>query len=118
MTPPNDKELLGPILEECTKIENPLSRISQSSFLHDTDKQDATMRRLEIIGDASKLLSQQLKDTLFGIPWEPAARIRDRLIHGYFSVDLLIVWNTTQIEVPKIQAAIKAYLDSPRPVGE
>ena len=73
-------------------------------------RQDAIMRRLEIIGEATKQLSSETTAKRPEIPWRGVAALRDRLIHGYASVDLATVWEVAIREVPTLKAAIEALL--------
>lgn len=73
-----------------------------SSSLH----QDAVIRNLEIIGEAVKHLSVQLKESSDGVPWRQIAGLRDLLIHHYMGVNLDEVWNIVEKEIPALKAAI------------
>ncbi len=61
-------------------------------FLDDRKTQDAVVRNLEIIGEATKRLSPSLKDAHLDISWKPIAGMRDKLIHDYFGINLQLVW--------------------------
>ena len=61
---------------------------SSMAFLADTRTQDAVIRNLEIIGEATKSLSTEFKQHFDAIHWKPMAGMRDKLIHEYFGVDL------------------------------
>lgn len=80
-------------------------------FLEDTKTQDAVIRNLEIIGEASKNVSPELRDANPDIPWSNMARLRDRLIHHYFGVNLDIVWAIVGRELAKVASHIEAILD-------
>ena len=60
--------------------------------------QSAVLHQLMILGEAVKRLSDELRDTHDHIPWTDAARMRDRLIHGYDAIDLDIVWQAAPRE--------------------
>ena len=68
-------------------------------FLGDRMRQDATLRKLEVIGQAAKNLSEQTKSREPEIPWKQIAW-RDRVSHDYFGVNLEIVWGVVQKELP------------------
>ena len=69
--------------------------------------QDAVIRNLEIIGEATKNISQDLKIQNSSIPWKQMAGLRDVLIHDYMGISLKIVWNVVQNELPQLKTAIK-----------
>ena len=62
----------------------------------------AIIRLLEIIGEAAKAVSAELKEQHPQIPWRQIAGTRDRLIHGYFNVDMEIVWTIVTKDLPKL----------------
>ena len=68
----------------------------------------ALTRLLEILGDAAKGVSAETKQLAPHLPWSQMAATRDRLIHGYFSVDLDIVWEIVRQDLPPVVAALEA----------
>lgn len=98
------------ILESIAKIENYLEGFDEEKFAHDGLRQDAVLHQLEIIGEASKNLSAGLKENNHHIEWRKMAGTRDRLAHGYFSVDIEIVWLITQEFLPKLKTEIEKLL--------
>lgn len=70
---------------------------------------DALVRQIEVIGEATKLLSQATRDTHPGVPWKEMAGMRDRLIHGYFDVDLDIVWTAAALRIPEVLAKLEPF---------
>lgn len=77
----------------------------------DSKTQDAIIRNLEIIGEAVKMLDPETCAAEPQIPWSSFARMRDRLIHGYFSIDLELVWDTVDKDLGPLDAAVKRMLD-------
>jgi uncharacterized protein with HEPN domain len=73
-------------------------------------RQDATLRKLEVTGQAVKNLSERIKSRQPDIPWKQIAGMRDKLIHDYFGVNLEIVWAVGQKELPKVAVAVAAFL--------
>lgn len=73
-------------------------------------RQDAVIRKLEIIGEAVKQLSNATKESRSEIPWKQIAGMRDRLTHGYFGVDLALVWRVVERDLPALKAAVMALL--------
>jgi uncharacterized protein with HEPN domain len=68
----------------------------KESFFADRKTQDAVVRNLEIIGEATKRLSTPFKDAHPNISWKPIAGMRDKLVHDYFGVDLRLVWDVVE----------------------
>jgi len=73
--------------------------------------QRAVIRSIEIIGEATKNLSNTLKEQYPDVPWRLIAGTRDKLIHAYFEVDWVIVWNILQSEIPVLGENVQAILD-------
>lgn len=79
--------------------------------------QDGVIRQITIIGEATKLLSNELRDKHSQIPWRQIARMRDTLIHRYFGVDLEQVWLTVQNDLPVLKAEATKILEELRVQG-
>lgn len=82
----------------------------REAFFADAKTQDAVVRNIEVIGEASKQLATATREARPDIPWSKIAGTRDRLIHGYFSVDLEIIWEVVQTELPRLRDAIASLL--------
>lgn len=82
----------------------------QESFLADRKTQDAVVRNLEIIGEATKRLSLSLKDAHPDISWKPMAGMRDKLIHDYFGVNLKLVWDVVEHDLPALKIKVSKLL--------
>ena len=83
----------------------------EAAFLSSQLHQDAVVRQLMIIGEATKKLSDETRDRAPHIPWKDIMGMRDLLIHDYFGVSLEEVWSTAEKNVPVLLAAIQAMLD-------
>ena len=81
--------------------------MSSSDFFEDIKTQDAVIRNLEIIGEATKNLSETIRKNHPEIPWKNLAGMRDRLIHQYFGVNLDIVWDVAKKELPQLLLHIR-----------
>lgn len=64
--------------------------------------QNAVIRSLEVIGEVAKLVSEDTRNKLPEIPWPVVVRMRNRLIHEYFRVNLRIVWDTVKNDLPPL----------------
>ena len=98
-----DKEFLVDILEACRRIKNYIAGLTYEEFLKNEEKQDAVIRNIEIIGEAIKSISKDLKEKYEEIDWKKIAGMRDKLIHFYFGIKLEIVWVVTTKEIPELQ---------------
>jgi uncharacterized protein with HEPN domain len=108
---------LEDILECIDKIERYVREISFEDFESNYEKQDAVIRRIEIIGEAVKSISQATRDQYPNIPWREMAGMRDVVIHEYFGVSTDLVWRVATVEIPilkpKIQNILKDKLQKP-----
>jgi uncharacterized protein with HEPN domain len=84
----------------------------RDAFFADKKTQAAVIRQIEIIGEAVKRLSPALTAAEPAVPWRLIAGARDRLIHGYFSVDLDAVWAMVEQDVPALRAEIARMLSA------
>lgn len=99
------------ILESIALIESYVEQFTKEKFLSSREKQDAVIRRLEIIGEAVKNLSFDLRQKCPNIPWREIAGMRDMLIHKYFGVDLELTWKTVQKDLPILKRELSNLLE-------
>lgn len=102
----DNKIYLGHILECVKAIESYTKNVSKEEFQKHLEKQDAIIRRLEIIGEAVKNLSPELKKKNPDIPWQDIAGMRDVLIHHYFCLNFDLVWKTSKEILPEFKKQI------------
>ena len=109
-----DELRLRHIVDAAQRIAGYLRGADQAAFLGNPMMQDAVIRNLEIIGEACVNLSAELTQGHAAVPWQKASGIRNRLVHGYFDVDLRIVWQTAVESLPGFAKQVKALLEGPR----
>jgi uncharacterized protein with HEPN domain len=110
MSSRTDREFLEDILEAIRRSALYIDNMDYEEFCDDTKTQDAVIRTLEIIGEATKRLSWELRNRHANLPWRNMASVRDKLIHGYFGVNLDIVWQIVTNELPEIAPKIEQIL--------
>lgn len=106
----DDKIFLQHILDSIRYIESHTKNISKESFFRDIKTQDAVVRRVEIIGEAVKNLSDGLKYRHIYIDWGDIAGTRDIVVHEYFDVNLDIIWDTVKNNIPSLKKEIQEIL--------
>lgn len=104
-----DMLYLRHIRDAIDKIESYIT-VGRDVFFAETHWQDAVIRQLEIIGEASKHLSLSVRDRHPNVQWRRIAGLRDVLIHNYMGVDLSAVWEITQRRLPEFKQSILAII--------
>ena len=103
---------LNDILNEINKISKFIGKKSYAKFVTDEKTIYAVTRSLEIIGEATKNIPVDIKNTYNQIPWSKISGMRNKLIHEYFGVDLETLWNTIKNRLPEIKQPIEEMLNS------
>jgi uncharacterized protein with HEPN domain len=88
------------ILDSIEKIESYTKDLTKREFSKNDLVQDAVIRNFEIIGEASKRISKNLKQTYPEISWKDISGMRDKLIHDYMGVDVEVIWTTIKKDLP------------------
>ena len=107
-------DFLGHILEAIERIHLYIEDMSEVAFLEDRKTQDAVIRNFEIIGEAAHNIERyhaQFAADHPDVPWTVVYTMRNRVSHGYFQVDLEIVWKTIHTDLPELHAQIRKLLD-------
>lgn len=99
------------MLDAAERIENYTDDITKGEFKEDDLLQDGVIRQFEILGEASKRVPDDVKEEHPEVPWSDIAGMRDKLIHGYFSVDIDVVWKTVRKDLPPLRAELESIVD-------
>ena len=106
----DDVVLLRDIQDAINQIESYLAGVSFGVFCETPLLQDGVMHRLEIIGEASRNLSDAFLEQYPDIPWQDIIGMRNRIAHAYFAVDLRAVWDTAKTDIPALREWIVGVL--------
>jgi uncharacterized protein with HEPN domain len=109
----DDRVYLHHIQDAIARIESYVAR-GRDAFLAETIIQDAVIRNLEVIGEAVKNLSEDLRAKHPNVPWTRIAGMRDVLIHEYFGVRLETVWAVIENRLPELKLHVDALLSGSR----
>ncbi len=96
----NDKLLLTDMLEAVSSIFEYVGTMDFNSFINDKKTIDAVVRNFEIIGEASKMISEDTKTFYPMIEWREMTDFRNVLIHNYFGIDYTILWDAINNMLP------------------
>lgn len=104
-----DQAALLDIVEAGENIAAFIEGMDAEGFRRDKKTQAAVQHQIMLLGEAAKHLSPAFREEHPDIPWNLIARMRDRLIHGYATVDIDVVWVTATESVPRLLQAIKPF---------
>jgi uncharacterized protein with HEPN domain len=108
--PKDDLIYIEHIRDSINRILEYSANLQLDDFLGQTLIQDAVIRNLEIIGEATKQLSGEFKDKYPDIEWRKIAGMRDKLIHDYIGVDIWAVWAVVEKVLPEFRLKIENIL--------
>jgi len=106
----NNTVYLRHIIDAIEKIEKYLSGVSEESFVSNSLVQDGVIRQLGIIGEATRHLSNEIRQMDDTVPWQDISDMRNKLIHDYFGVDIDTVWITAKEDIPVFKKQIEAII--------
>ena len=104
------KLFIEDIKESITQIDEFLGDMNFKDFVKDQKTSSAVVRKIEIIGEATKNVPKEIRQEYKELPWSDMARMRDKIIHSYFVVDYEVVWKTIKERLPEIKPKINAIL--------
>ena len=100
------------MIEFCERVRRYTAGQDQTAFEADSLRYDATIRNLELIGEAASNVPRSVRDAFPEVPWRSIVALRNRLIHGYSGIDNDIVWTIVQDAVPETLSALRNLLDT------
>ncbi len=112
---PKDNAYLKDILEAAKAIRRFTDGVSREAFKLNEEKYEAVNRKFEIIGEAARRLSPEARKLFPEVPWKLVTAMRNILIHDYDDVDLDVVWDTIQRDIPPLIARLEKYLAASPP---
>jgi len=95
--------LLSDICQAIDRIEQYIEKLSFEAFSKDQKSVDAVVRNLEIIGEAANRLPDEFKGKYSEIEWHKVVGLRHRIVHGYFGIDLEIIWQILRRDLPELK---------------
>ena len=107
----SDRERLFDILDAVERIEAQAAR-GYAAFAGDELAQTAVIRWVEIIGEATRGLTEELRQAHPEVPWRQMVAMRNVLIHGYLDIDVDLVWSVAQNDLPKLGAQVRAIVEA------
>jgi len=107
-----DKVRLHHILDAISEIEIYLENVSYEQFLDNSEKRFATIKQIEIIGEACNALTDELKIAYSAVPWRSIVGFRNISIHEYFGVSLRLVWEIAKNDLPDLKEKIQLILSA------
>ena len=104
-----DEHYLMHILDACWRIEEYIEGYDHEAFLKDRKTQDAVARQLEVIGEAARRLATGFREANTEIPWHAIIGMRNRIAHDYLNVDLDVLWEVTQFDLPVLKSFVEKW---------
>ena len=107
--PKDDKTLIEYMIKSIQLIKQYTNGIKEEEFINNTEKQDAVIRELTVIGEAAKNVSNSFKAKNGFIEWKELAAVRDVVVHQYFRINVKEIWNIIHKDLPSLEEKLKRY---------
>ena len=102
----HDRLYLYDIIECCDRVAEYINGVREEDYQVNPMLRDALVRNIEVVGEAVKNLSQEITDAHPNIAWSQIARMRDKIAHHYFRINLDVVWKTATDDLPALRPQI------------
>ncbi len=101
---------LGDILDAIRRIEGYTAGVKKKEFIEHLMMQDAVMRQIEIIGEASNSVSDEFQEKHPELPWFQMRGIRNKIVHDYRGINLQVIWETVKNDLPALKKQVEEIL--------
>ena len=109
----DDRVRLLHMIEACESVQRFILGRRRLDFESDQMLLFAVVRAIEVLGEAASKVSEDTRSAFPEIPWPEITDMRNRLIHGYFDIDVDIVWNTASVEIPALLGDLRRIAQAP-----
>mgnify|MGYP000355140211 CR=1 FL=1 len=107
-----DREFLFDIIESAERAVGCMGQRALDDFIGDPQCCDAVVRRLEVVGDASRRVSEATRRSHPEAPWQEMISMRNLVIHEYDAVDLSVIWDTVRNDLPRIVPVVRQIMNA------
>ena len=107
-----DKARLNHILDSIVEIETYLFNVDFETFLENSMMRFACIKQMEIIGEASNHISEELKALFTDIEWNSIKGMRNVLVHEYFGIDTRLIWEIIKYDLPELKTKVVGVISS------
>ena len=96
----------------CDKVVTYTRGLDRATFTHDAMRYDATLRNLELVGEAATHVPAEVRAVAVSVPWRTIVAVRNRLIHGYLGIDDDTLWSIVRDDIAPLRASLTKLLAS------
>jgi uncharacterized protein with HEPN domain len=107
-----DRLLLAEIVDAAERVAALVSGSEADAIEEDRDRRDALLWNFTVLGEASAQLSEDLKGAHPEVPWADPSRLRNRIVHGYWTIDFEVLVATARDDLPAFVASVRAILEA------
>lgn len=98
---------LADMIGFCERVQTFTHGLEQSQFVNDSMRFDATVRNIELIGEAATHIPEKIRSSSPAIPWRMIIATRNQLIHGYLGIDNDTLWSIVETDIPALLASLR-----------